>query len=85
MGLTDKAIENLSNRPTPAETLLKFFKPRRLDPDKLANIEGEFIALGQKLLAITTSGPEQTVAMRHLLDAKHAAVRSLVQEEADRA
>ncbi len=80
MAMTDTT----ARKATPAERLLEFFQPRKVDQDKLAAVEGEFVALGHKLLALTPSGPEQTVAMRHLLDAKHAAVRSLVQEEADR-
>ncbi len=84
MALTDKQIEKLSNPTTPAERLLEFFKPRKVDQDKLATVEGYFVSMGNFLLAHTPAGPEQTVAMRHLLDAKHAAVRSLVQEEADR-
>lgn len=83
MTMTDKQIENPSNRPTPAERLLEFFKPRKVDQDKLAIVEGTFISMGHSLLVHTPPGPEQTVAMRHLLDAKHAAVRSLVQAEAD--
>ncbi len=84
MSLTDGQIENLTHRTTPAETLLKFFKPRKVDQTKLVPLEIEFAELGLYILTHTPSGPEQTVAMRHLLDAKHAAVRSLVQEEADR-
>ncbi len=81
MAMTDEQIENLSNPTTPAERILHFFKPRPIDPEQLAAVEGHFVALGHSLLAITPSGPEQTVAMRHLLDAKHAAVRSLIAVE----
>ncbi len=73
-----------THKTTPAERLLGFFRPRHVDPDKLSKVETRFVEIGGFLLANTPSGPEQTVAMRHLLDAKHAAVRSLVQEEADK-
>ncbi len=81
MALTDEQIQNLSRQATPAERILNFFRPGPIDPEPLKAIEDEFRELGVFLLAHTTSGPEQTVAMRHLLDAKHAAVRSLIAVE----
>ena len=72
---------NTHDMKPPAERILEFFQPRPIDPEKLLIIEGKFVELGHELLIHTPSGPEQTVAMRHLLDAKHAAVRSLIVAE----
>ncbi len=77
-------MTNEIHKTTPAERLLEFFKPRGVDQARLKAVENHFVDAGRGLIVLTPSGPEQTVAMRHLLDAKHAAVRSLVQEEADK-
>jgi len=49
-------------------------------PDELAVVSREFHDLGHRLLAVLHDGPELTVALRKLLEAKDAAVRQVVEQ-----
>ena len=66
---------------SPAQRLLNLFDQHELDPEKLSAIAGNFKEIAYTIQAITPPGPEQTVALRHLLDAKHAAVRALITDD----
>lgn len=66
---------------SPAEHLLNLFDHHKIDPDDLAVIEGNFKELAYSLNSWLVDGPEKTVCLRHLLDAKHAAVRALIEEK----
>jgi hypothetical protein len=57
------------------ERMLKWFAFEHL-PDHLKAVSGEFHALACTLIAIVEPGPERTVALRKLLEAKDAAVRA---------
>lgn len=63
---------------TPSEHLLSMFRQHDLDPEKLGNIQVRFIQLANWVEHDLPPGPEKTVCLRHLLDAKHAAVRALI-------
>lgn len=65
-------------RKTPSEHLLDMFDQHDLDREQLYRIATNFKALAHAVIELTPSGPEQTVCLRHLLDAKNAAVRALI-------
>jgi len=57
------------------ERMLKWFDFGHLPPDSQA-VSGEFYALACSIVALVQPGPERTVALRKLLEAKDAAVRA---------
>ena len=57
------------------ERMLKWFEFSHLPPD-LQQVSGQFHALATGLCEVTEPGPERTVALRKLLEAKDAAVRA---------
>lgn len=66
------------NRVTPVEErMLKWFDFEHL-PDHLKGVSGEFCNLACSITAMIEPGPERTVALRKLLEAKDAAVRATV-------
>lgn len=68
---------------TPAERLIHLLTPHPIDSDKVEIITGRFLELAYEIVEHTPAGPEQTVALRALLDSKHAAIRALVPVEAE--
>lgn len=56
--------------------LLKYFAYEHL-PDHLAELSKPFHDMAHRLASTLPDGPETTVAIRKLLEAKDAAVRSL--------
>lgn len=64
----------------PEDRMLQFFKYSHL-PDKLQDASRPFCELAVKLIDEYPSNPERTVALRKLLEAKDAAVRSLLYKE----
>ena len=69
--------------PTPAvqvavpERMLKWFVYEHL-PERLQAASKPFAILANELCEICAGGPERTVALRKLLEAKDAAVRALM-------
>lgn len=63
----DVAVEN--------ERMLKWFKFDHL-PEPLKEVSSHFAELANITVALCASGPERTVALRKLLEAKDAAVRA---------
>ncbi|MCD0459945.1 hypothetical protein U8335_26660 [Roseiconus lacunae] len=57
------------------ERMLKWFEYRHL-PDHLQQISKPFGEMATNLCESVTPGPERTVALRKLLEAKDAAVRA---------
>jgi hypothetical protein len=57
--------------------MLKWFDFSHL-PVHLQGVSGEFYGLACTLCALVEPGPERTVALRKLLEAKDAAVRAVV-------
>ena len=57
------------------DRMLKWFAFDHL-PEPLKAVSGEFYTIACSLCAIVDPGPERTVAMRKLLEAKDAAVRA---------
>ena len=66
---------------SPAQRLLNLFDQHELDPGKLNTIAIKFKDLARFVEFWLPPGPEQTVCLRHLLDAKHAAVRALITDD----
>jgi hypothetical protein len=59
------------------ERMLKWFEFEHL-PEHLKVVSVKFFELACSLCALVESGPERTVALRKLLEAKDAAVRAMV-------
>lgn len=59
------------------ERLLKWFEFEHL-PEHLKVVSAKFFELACSLCAMVEPGPERTVALRKLLEAKDAAVRATV-------
>ncbi len=59
----------------PEERMLKWFAYAHL-PEKLQAVSAPFGQLAEKIAADIPAGPERTVALRKLLEAKDAAVRA---------
>lgn len=57
------------------ERMLKFFEFDHL-PTNLQIVSSEFNALAKKVVCALPSGPERTVCLRKLLEAKDCAVRA---------
>mgnify|MGYP003405421329 FL=1 len=62
---------------TPEDRMLRWFAYEHL-PANLQPVSQPFHALAKHLISVTVAGPERTVALRKLLEAKDAAVRSVV-------
>lgn len=60
------------------ERMMKWFEYKHL-PDHLAAVSSKFGILADQLCAELEPGPERTVALRKLLEAKDAAVRAKLQ------
>lgn len=60
-----------------SDRMLKWFDYEHL-PDHLQGVAFKFFELACALCALAESGPERTVALRKLLEAKDAAVRAVV-------
>lgn len=67
--------------PTPTERLLKFFEFAHLPPF-LQDASEPFCSLAHTIANGPTSGPETTVALRKLLEAKDCYVRAFLAERA---
>lgn len=63
------------SEPTQTERMMKWFDFSHL-PEDLQKVSGKFHILATAICAEITPGPERTVALRKLLEAKDAAVRS---------
>jgi hypothetical protein len=60
---------------TKSERMLQWFEYKHL-PDHLKLVSMKFYELARALCAAVEPGPERTVALRKLLEAKDAAVRA---------
>lgn len=70
------SVANLLRRlPVPEERMLKWFAYSHL-PGHLQAVSAPFGELANNLVATIAPGPERTVALRKLLEAKDAAVRA---------
>jgi len=58
-----------------SERMLKWFEYAHL-PEKLQVVSSRFGELAERLTMVIEPGPERTVALRKLLEAKDAAVRA---------
>ena len=63
--------------------LLRYFEYDHL-PLPLRNISRLFHDLARSIVHLTPAGPEQTVALRKLLESKDAAVRSALPEKEEK-
>jgi len=61
----------------PAERMMKWFEFKHL-PEHLQGVSAQFWNVACSLCAMVEPGPERTVALRKLLEAKDAAVRAAV-------
>lgn len=61
----------------PEERMLKWFEFKHL-PEKLQEASKPFCELANTVCDTTEAGPERTVALRKLLEAKDAAVRAVL-------
>jgi hypothetical protein len=68
----------LSEKPG-AERMLKWFEYGHL-PDDLAAVSALFAEVAARLCRQLKPGPERTVALRKLLEAKDAAVRQAIED-----
>ena len=59
----------------PEERMLKWFKYKHL-PEELQEVSMPFRVLAEQVVRCVEPGPERTVALRKLLEAKDAAVRA---------
>lgn len=57
------------------ERMLKWFKFDHL-PEHLKEVSSHFAELAKTIVSLCEPGPERTVALRKLLEAKDAAVRA---------
>lgn len=64
----------------PAEPILQFFEYGHL-PEHLRVVSQTFHVLASRLVAHLPRNPERTVALRKLLEAKDAAVRSVIYKD----
>lgn len=61
----------------PEERMMKWFEFKHL-PEHLQAVSSKFWDVACSLCALVQAGPERTVALRKLLEAKDAAVRAAV-------
>ena len=66
----------------PTDRMLQFFEYSHL-PEKLGEVSRDFHNLAHKIVEKYPQNPERTVALRKLLEAKDASVRTLVYIEDD--
>ncbi len=59
------------------DRMLKWFEYGHL-PQNLQYVSSQFAELSAKIVSAIPAGPERTVALRKLLEAKDAAVRAVV-------
>lgn len=64
-----------TNRPSPSQALLKFFEYSHL-PENLQKISRPLCLLAYEMEELLPDGPEKTVGLRKLLEAKDCFVRS---------
>ena len=64
------------------ERMLKFFAYDHLRED-LKGVSRPFAELAQQVAALVPAGPERTVSLRKLLEAKDAAVRAVAIPETE--
>jgi hypothetical protein len=64
------------------EEILKWFKFDHLRSESARKVSSGFAQLAHSIVSICAPGPERTVALRKLLEAKDAAVRAKMDEEA---
>jgi len=64
------------------ERMLKFFAYDHLRED-LKGVSRPFAELAQQVVALVPAGPERTVSLRKLLEAKDAAVRAVAIPETE--
>lgn len=69
------SISNQKDRTMNEERMLKWFEFSHL-PEHLQVVSAKFWEVACSLVAIVQPGPERTVALRKLLEAKDAAVRA---------
>jgi len=62
------------------DRMLQFFQYKHL-PEHLQSASKPFCELAEKIVTDYPQNPERTVALRKLLEAKDAAVRSLLYKE----
>lgn len=74
-----------ADRPTPSQRALRWFDFAHLPPGPGRSASMEFRPLAHKLERILPDGPEKTMALRKLLEAKDCAVRAAVEPGLDRA
>lgn len=67
------------------ERFLKFFKYEHLADEELKAASKPFCEIARQVAATLPVNAESTVAMRHLLDAKDAAVRSIIEDRESKA
>ncbi|MDJ0461547.1 hypothetical protein [Streptomyces sp. H27-C3] len=60
--------------------ILRYFEFGHL-PEHLAKVSAQFAALAKQVVDLTAPGPEQSVALRKLLESKDAAVRAALTRE----
>ena len=66
------------------DRMLKYFGYEHLSRDDLKAISKEFNLLAHTIVRVVAPGPERTVSLRKLLEAKDAAVRAVAIPEDDR-
>lgn len=66
-----------SKKIEPGKRMLKWFQYNHL-PENLQAVSKPFGELAQSIIQTVEGGPERTVALRKLLEAKDAAVRAVV-------
>lgn len=69
--------------PMPADRMLQFFTFAHL-PEALQVASQDFCELAQKVVETYPQNPERTVCLRKLLEAKDAAVRTLLYQDEPR-
>ena len=72
---------DLPERKLYSERMMQWFQYSHL-PEKLAAASKPFCDLAVHVVENYPAGPERTVALRKLLEAKDCAVRSLLEEQA---
>jgi hypothetical protein len=80
----DVVPEQFHGRHVATLHVLQFFTYKHLPPD-LQEVSRLFAELAEELLYYLSDGPELTVALRKLLEAKDAAVRHALLDAATRA
>lgn len=66
------------NDPKNGERMVKWFDYEHLNSEQLRDMSRNFQVLAHAIIHGVEPGPERTVALRKLLEAKDAAIRALV-------